>query len=291
MSNSAMALIYGVIGSVLFNLSKGMQRQGIKALSFLFSKKADRRREERPRGSAGLMALYATGAVLNNSLGFFAILANRYAPSSYYTSMFGVGLIALMLYSGFVLKEPVHPLQYAGAVLLTLGTLLLGYDGIIREDVSMGSINLTTTGIVIGVSFLLWAAVLLYAHRTRSLLILGVVYGLFLGFSASLDPVLKGIGQNLGGAGRYLPRQSLGWIIFLLSFVFSTLSFVVSQWVFSRGVRASVFVPSQNFGYIVTPIYIQAVSLPGFHLTGWTVSGLVVIVLGIVTMQTTIKRQ
>lgn len=291
MSNSAIALAYGIIGSVLFNLSKGMQRHGIKSLSFFFPKKPNRGKEERPPGSANLMALYVTGAVLNNSLGFFAILANRHAPSSYYTSMFGVGLIALMLYSGFILKEPIHPLQYAGAVLLTLGTLLLGYDGIIRENVSMGNINLTVAGIVIAASFLFWTVLLLYAHRTRSLLILGVVYGLFLGFSASLDPVLKGIGQNLGGGGRYLPKHSLGWIIFLSSFIFTTLSFVVSQWVFSRGVRASVFVPSQNFGYIVSPIYIQAISLPGFHLTGWTVSGLTIIVLGIVIMQTMIKRR
>ena len=291
MSNSAIALAYGIIGSVLFNVSKGMQRQSIDALSFFFPKNANGQREAQPPRSAKKMALYATGFVLNNSLGFFAILANRHAPSSYYTSMFGVGIIALMLYSGFVLKEPIHPLQYAGAVVLTLGTLLLGYDGIVRENVNMGQINLPAAGIVIAASFLVGFALLLYAHRAGSLLVVGVIYGLLIGFTASLDPVLKGIGQNLGGGGRYLPKLSLGWFIFFSSFLFTTLSFVASQWIFSRGVRASVLVPSQNFAYIVFPIFIQAVSLPGFHLTGWTISGLLIIVLGIVIMQTMILRQ
>lgn len=290
MSNSAIAMIFGIIGSVLFNVSKGMQRQSIDALSFLFSRKRRRPGAEGRPASAKYIALYATGFLLNNSLGFFAILANRFAPSSYFTSMFGLGIIALMLYSGIILKEPIHPLQYAGAVVLAAGTLLLGYDGIVRENLTMAEIDLSVAVTVIAASLLIAFFLLLYANRTRSLLVLGVVYGLVIGLTASLDPVLKGIGQNLGGGERYLPRLSLGWLIFLLSFLFATLSFGASQWIFSRGARASVLIPSQNFAYIVYPIFLQAVSLPGFRLTALTVSGLSVTVLGIVLMQAMIKR-
>lgn len=290
MSNSAIAMIYGIVGSVLFNISKGMQRRSIEALFLVFPKSGKRRAQEGRTKPAKNFALYATGFVLNNSLGFFAILANRHAPSSYYTSMFGIGIIALMLYSGIVLREPIHPLQYAGAVVLILGTLILGYDGIVREKMTMAGINLKAAGIVIGAFFLFGFFLLLWTRRTHSLLVLGVVYGLLIGFAASLDPVLKGIGQNLGGGERYLPKLSLGWLIFLSSFLFATLSFAASQWIFSRGVRASVLIPSQNFAYIVSPVLIQAASLPGFRLTRLTVSGLIITILGIVVMQTTIKR-
>jgi len=284
-------MIYGIVGSVLFNISKGMQRRSIDALFLIFPKSGIRRAQEGRPKPAKNFALYATGFVLNNSLGLFAILANRYAPSSYYTSMFGIGIIALMLYSGIILREPIHPLQYAGAVVLILGTLILGYDGIVREKMTMAGISLPAAGIVIGAFFLVGFFLLLYTRRTHSLLVLGVVYGLLIGFAASLDPVLKGIGQNLGGDERYLPKLSLGWLIFLSSFLFATLSFAASQWIFSRGVRASVLIPSQSFAYIVSPIFIQAASLPGFRLTRLTVSGLIITILGIVIMQTMIKRK
>jgi len=290
MSNSLIAMIYGIVGSVLFNVSKGMQRQSIDALSFIFRKRGKRRAGEGRSGSAKIAALYATGFVLNNSLGLFAILANRYAPSSYYTSMFGTGMIALMLYSGIILREPIHPLQYAGAAVLTLGTLILGYDGIVREQMTMGSTNLPVAAVVIGVSLLAGLLLFVYARRTRSLLVLGVVSGLLIGFAASLDPVLKGIGQNLGGGGRYLPKLSLGWFIFLASFLFATLSFASSQWIFSRGVRASVLLPSQNFAYIAYPIFFQAISLSGYRLTPYTWLGLFITILGIVIMQAMIKK-
>jgi len=290
MTHSAIAMIYGIVGSVLFNISKGMQRQGIEAVAFLFPGRRGRPEGERHPRSAKYITLYATGFVLNNSLGFFAILANRYAPSSYFTSMFGFGIIALMLYARLVLKEPLHPFQYAGAAVLALGTLILGFDGMAREKLTMARINLPAAGIVIGASLLLMIAILIYAHRTRSLLVLGAVYGLVIGFVASLDPLLKGIGQNLGHGERFLPSRSLGWIIFLASFVFATLSFVASQWIFSRGVRASVLVPSQNFAYIVYPIVLQAIALPGFKMSGLTASGLFITILGIFVMQAKIQR-
>jgi drug/metabolite transporter (DMT)-like permease len=291
MSPSAIAMLYGIVGSVLFNLSKGLQRHGIGALAFFIPKRRQRREDAKRPGSAKNIALYATGFILNNSLGLFAILANRYAPSSYYTSMFGTGLIALMLYSGFILKEPLRLLQYAGAIVLTLGTLILGYDGILRPKMTMAGISFPAAGIALTASFLVGGFLIFYARGKRSLAVLGVVCGLLTGFAAGLDPILKGIGQNLGGDGRYLPRLPLGWVIFLASFLFATLSFVASQWSFGRHVRASVLIPSQSFAYIIYPILFQAVALPGFTLTRFTAAGLFVTILGIVIMQTTIKRK
>ncbi len=284
-------MIYGIVGSILFNLSKGMQRHGIEALSCLSPKRAARRAGRRRPGASKKAALYATGFLLNNSLGFFAILANRYGPSSYYTSMFGAGLIALMLYAGIILKEPLRPLQYGGALVLTLGTLLLGYDGILRPEMTMAGVRLPAAGIILAASALGGLLILFRTRRKGGLTSLGIVCGLLIGFAAGLDPILKGIGQNLGGVdGRYLPRLPLGWVIFLSSFLFATLSFAASQWAFRRGIRASVLIPSQNFSYIVYPVLFQAAALPGFRITGLTALGLAVTVSGLLVMQASLRR-
>ncbi len=285
MSNHALAMMYGVVGTILFNVSKGMQRQGIEAVSGIFRRPKRTWWGARRRPSAKSIALYTGGFILNNSLGLFAVLANRHAPACYFTSMFGLGIIALMLYSGLILKEPTRPLQFAGAAVLAGGTLLLGYDGILHEQLSMSRIQLPIFGVILLVTLFIVLALLGWAHRRRSLIFLGVIYGIITGFAGSLDPVLKGIGQSHGGETGYLPSQSMGWFIFLLSFLFATLSFVASQWVFSRGVRASVLIPSQNFSYIVYPVVIVSLALPGFKLTALTMAGLAVTCLGFVLMQ------
>lgn len=291
MSGPVLAMAYGFVGTVLYNISKGMQRQSIDAVSGIFIRRKKTGPFVRSHPSSRSVSLYAAGFILNNSLGFFAILANRHAPASYFTSMFGLGIIALMLYSGFILKEPTRPLQYAAAAVLAAGTLILGFDGILREHLSMAAINLPVFGTVTCLAGLAVVLLIGRAHGSRSPALLGVFYGLITGFAASLDPVLKGIGQSLGGEAGYLPRLPLGWVFFLLSFVFATLSFVASQWAFSRGVRASVLIPSQNFSYIVYPLLIQDIALPGFRLTALTASGLAVTCMGFVMMQVWTPRK
>ncbi len=69
--------------------------------------------------------------------------------------MFGIGLIALMLYSGIILKETDPPSQYLGALILTIGTLIFGFDGIFRPKMTMAGVDLTVAGIVLAASFLL----------------------------------------------------------------------------------------------------------------------------------------
>jgi hypothetical protein len=196
-----------------------------------------------------------------------------------------------MLYAGIILKEPLRPLQYGGALVLTLGTLLLGYDGILRPEMTMAGVRLPAAGIILAASALGGLLILFRTRRKGGLTSLGIVCGLLIGFAAGLDPILKGIGQNLGGVdGRYLPRLPLGWVIFLSSFLFATLSFAASQWAFRRGIRASVLIPSQNFSYIVYPVLFQAAALPGFRITGLTALGLTVTVSGLLVMQASLRR-
>ncbi len=285
MSPHATAMIYGIAASILFHLSKGMQRQGIEAVASLSRKRRRERAAEGRTPSPAKTALYWTGFVLNNSLGLFSILANKHAPSSYFTSMFGLGLIALMLYSGFILKEPIRPRHYLGALVLTLGTLILGYDGIRRPELTMAGVDLRIAAVVLAASFLGGYLLIRQARRKGGPMRPGLVYGLLVGLSAGIDPVLKGIGQNLDGVGRFLPKLPLGWAFFLASFFFATFSFVFSQWAFSRGVRASTLIPSQNFAYLTYPLLFQALALPRFALTGLAVLGLSVTTLGMVIMQ------
>jgi drug/metabolite transporter (DMT)-like permease len=47
-----------------------------------------------------------------------------------YTSMFGIGLVALLVYSSTIMKEAITRLEVIGALLIVLGTLTIGSEGI-----------------------------------------------------------------------------------------------------------------------------------------------------------------
>ena len=42
----------------------------------------------------------------------------------YFTSMFGIGLIALMIYSSRILKEKISKMEYIGAAILIIGAII-----------------------------------------------------------------------------------------------------------------------------------------------------------------------
>jgi uncharacterized membrane protein len=100
-----------------------------------------------------------------------------------------------------------------------------------------------------------------------------------------LDPIFKATGQSSGGQTTLLPSTPAGWVIFLLSFLCGFFAFTFTQWGFARKAQASVLVPCYNSLYVVFPIIIQMIALPGFITTGYTFVGVIMIVIGIVLMQ------
>lgn len=278
------AILMGLVNTLTMNLAKGMQRHGI----VIFDRKNKQNVETAQSGEnkAKKPAIYIIGVIINQLPFIWIMISNIFAPYTYFTSMYGVGLVLLLWYSHKFLKESITKRKIIGAIILIIGTIILGVDGIIRPELNMSDISVLSSSIFIGVMIILAVIFVPLSVKTKNPYVIGITFGIIGGSFQSFDAVIKGIGQSFGveNAG-FFPSNLIGWIIFLTSFLSGTFSFLLSQFGFSKKTDASVQVPTTNSSFIVTPILIQLISLPGYNITVLMVMGVVLVVVGIVLMQ------
>jgi len=266
------AMALGILGSLAVHISKGIQKQ-----VFLLYNKGYRKRT--------LTSLYTFGFLLNNTFGLIMIPAMRFAPPSYFSSMFGVGLLALLLYGQLFLNEQINRQEVIGAVILTLGTLILGADNVIRRSPSFHLISQQgfLSSALGGVLFL-GSLVVFFRHFPVSIY-KAFIFGAFSGFLNGMDPLLKALGQSSPQGMHLLPVNLLGWIIFGASFIAGTMAFLMTQYSFKKKIPASLVIPVHNVFFILTPLLMQSLWLPGFLFTPLAGLGVLTIVGGLVLMK------
>ncbi|KQC03360.1 MAG: hypothetical protein APR54_09485, partial [Candidatus Cloacimonas sp. SDB] len=276
--NHLIAMFFGIIGSIQLHLAKALQSQGVRTLELVRLKTNGSDAEKlRYDGKIHKSRHYLAGLLLSNSCFIWIILANRFAPSSYFTSMFGIGLIFLIIYADKVMGEEVSAGVYKGSIILLIGTLIIGYDGIMHDNITMKNINYTIV-IVTAAAFFLLTTLFMIFTPTRKKEILTIGSAFLAGSLSCFDPILKGLGQHKGGQAGFLPSNSTGWILFASSLIFTTYAFIVTQWSFSHKARISIFVPVFNSAYIILPLILFRVALPGYHFSHLTIWGLLMII-------------
>ncbi len=284
------AIGLGIWNSVLMNLAKGMQRHYIT----IFDKKKDELREipQDMTKKTRKPILYTIAVIINQLPFLWAMISNIFAPFSYYTSMYGIGLVVLLFYSSKYLKEQITKRKILGAIILIIGTIILGVDGIIRPELDKTEINFISSSIFVGILIIISIIFIPISLKTKNRLMIGITFGIICGSFQSLDAVIKDIGQSYGVENTgFFPSNLVGWLIFLGSFLSGTFSFVLSQVGFSRKTDASVQVPISNSTFILIPLLFQVISYPSFNFTILTVIGIVVVVIGIFLMQFLIPQK
>ncbi|MFW5826123.1 MAG: hypothetical protein ACOCVO_01060 [bacterium] len=277
MTSAYLGMLFGFINTSTLHLSKGMQRQGIETLRWWKLPRSER--------SSGKAFIYIGGVILNNMTPFWLILANRFAAPAYATGMFGLGLVVLLIYSHFILGEPVDPVNYAGAGLIVAGTVLFALHAISHGRVSVSQFDPVLVGWIAG-GYVVGAGLFaLFVVRTGRRFLFAAAFGLLSGGMASLDPVMKALGQWAGGIPAFLPVVAWGWLPFLASFVLGTAAFLASQFAFLKGADASTMVPVQTSVYVLLPVVVQLAALPDYDLTPTLALGMLVISGGIVMTQ------
>ncbi|MHA1451963.1 MAG: hypothetical protein ACTSRD_03780, partial [Promethearchaeota archaeon] len=118
------AIIMGLVNTLLMNLAKGMQRHGIVIFDRKNKENTDSNQKE--ENKAKKPAIYIIGVILNQIPFLWIMISNIFAPYTYFTSMYGIGLVLLLWYSHKYLKEAITKRKIIGAVILIIGTIILG---------------------------------------------------------------------------------------------------------------------------------------------------------------------
>ena len=83
-----LGLIFGIINTLTLHLAKAMERHGIEIFS--------RKKSFKEKGKKPL--IYIIGFILNNTIFIWQILGTTFASAAVFSSVFGLGLILLMIY-------------------------------------------------------------------------------------------------------------------------------------------------------------------------------------------------
>ena len=257
----AYALVLGLWGTTILHVAKGMQNKGIK--------------EKRK-------SLYLIALLIDASSIIWLTISNIYGPPSYYTGMYGFGLIALMGYTKYAMHEKISKYEYSSALILIIGTALIGVGGILVEQPNYSTINEDQV-VKFSILFASGGVVVCFLiSRKNDVTLIGIVFGFVAGGIAALEPVMRAVGQTKGGTARIFPSVPEGWPIFILSFAGGLFGLIITQWAFVKKAKASMTIPTFNSTYIILPNAIQLIALEGYYLSTLMIAGMVIVVVGIV---------
>jgi uncharacterized membrane protein len=284
MTNLPLVILFGVISTIQTHLAKALERQGIEIFEQI--KARLQRSGEKIEGGIRKPVIYSIGFVLNHTVFIWAVLAQPYGPPALFTSMFGLGLVFLMIYAANVMKEKITRMEAWGASAIVTGTLVIGVEAIFRPEADRFTMNLDGMLVALAVWSVAGLMFILASRRSSNLNLVALAFGAFAGGFGGLDPFLKGVGQGYGGDPRLIPQTFAGMALFIASFVVGFLGFIITQFGFVRKARASVQIASYNAAYVGLPVILQAILLPNYPMFPTTIGAIVLILLGIVLMQT-----
>ena len=255
----AVAMLIGVLGTSVIHLSKGFMRRGI----------TDRSR-----------VIYTTGVLMNFTNPLWVIIANRFAPTVFYTSMYGLGLIPLLIFSRTVLGERLHPRQYRGIAVIVLGTILIGVGNLLGGKPSLYAADRTTLMLIAG-SWVVGAPLLSRIIRRRPVRFQEYIFGIAAGGLAALEAVVKGVAQAGPTGSTFLPQNPESWVLFAASFLGAAGAFGMIQWSYFRQCRASMMGSLYDVAYVTMPLILTALLVDQPVLGAWSIAGILLLLLGV----------
>ncbi len=268
LNNVLVGISLGIVSTVCVHLGKSMERHGIETFS--------RDKSLKEKGKKPL--IYSVGFVLNQSIILWQLIAMQFASAAVFASMFGLGIVVVMIYSYFFLHERISRSEISGAIMIMVGSIVIGIIFVIQAP-SKETINIGVLYVV--VIFTVFALIGVLAFSVKSKIGIALLLGLVAGFLGAMDNVLKRVGLKYGilkvGDINTLP-------FFILSFAFAWAAFFVCQYGFAKGANASKLIPAYNSMYISIPIAFELLLYGVVELFLFKIMALAIISAGIFLM-------
>ena len=268
----AVAMAVGLFGTSVIHLSKGVMKHGVTLL----------RNPDEKRRTASFV--YALGVGMNFTNPVWVVIANRFAPTVYYTSMYGLGLVTLLVFSHFALNERTPRRRLFGAALVVAGTLVVGIGRVLTPVAGMHLANRNTV-LIIAAGWAIAAPLVAIVSKRTTVTVQELLFGVFGGGLAALEAVLKGVAQAGETGSTFLPQTPVNWRIFVVSFLGAAGAFGMIQWSYFRRCGVAMMATAYNVAYVTVPLVVVAIAIPGETIGLIPVSGLVLLAVGAVVMQ------
>ena len=152
MSNNLIVISLGILYSTILHFTRSLQKLGIHSFDRLLANISGKTPHERLSRND---LIYILGIVLSNSCVVFVILAVRYGTIPFFTAMYGIGILSMLLFTRYVMHEKTSFHNWLGIIIIIIGSLLLGIAARDSKPVEMEMVKL------INLIYLLLAVVIL----------------------------------------------------------------------------------------------------------------------------------
>jgi drug/metabolite transporter (DMT)-like permease len=256
-NSMVIGLCLGILAYSALYLGKGLQKLAIEGIKTTTIKSKH-------------SGFWLLGTALSAVFMFMQWAALKYAPINIIAPLDGLGLIVLLLFSFFVLREKTTRLQLLGVFFIVVGTIITSLFN--RSNVGL---KVTDFSLPRYITFVLIVLILEAIAFTLSVLHnskgIGIILGLITGTFFALETVSKRI--------TAIPNAKINLIFSIVTMVVSAIGFVISQYALSK-TKANIVVPCFTSASITLATLIGVFVLnEKVHLLA--ISGLGLIVLGV----------
>ena len=196
-----------------------------------------------------------------------------FAPVNLIAPLESLGLVVLILFSYFVLKEGISNLQIVGIILILIGTVLITIFSLNTNDLQYEDFN-QITFFIFTITLIVVEIIGILISKYNNYKAAGLIIGISAGTFMALQTVTKRI--------TAIPNPVLALIFTFLSFGTMILTFLFTQFAFAKA-NANIVVPCFTSASIIIAVLIGVTALSE-ELILIQIFGIIIIVTGVILL-------
>ncbi len=260
---SILGLSLGILAYISLYLGKGIQKYAIEGYK-------DRGKYS---GKGKNTGIWIFGTLLTSAYMFIQWIALFFAPINLIAPIEGLGLIVLVAFSYYILKESISKFQMGGIALIIIGTILITLLSSNPSDVTFSTLNVELF-ILISLVIIIIEIIILLATKYYKLKAIGLIFGLIAGTFMAFQTVSKRI--------TAIPNTLLSTVFIIITIIMALLTLLITQYAFTKA-KANLIVPCSTSSSIILAVLIGLVSLnEQFNIFQFI--GIALLILGIILL-------
>ena len=253
-----LAIFLGVLSYSMLNVGMGLQKKGAACLPKIEKQKVLQNLKNFFTNKTWLF-----GFVLVQAQWILLTMALDFAPISMITPLMSFGMVALILFSYFYLKEPISIVEICGIIAIIIGIVILGVTNP-DEEVQY---NLTeTTNFIAEIWSLIFLIVIFVISIGLVLLSVlrkfknaDILFGIAAGITDALGAIfLKALMSGADFRDTTIIGQSVSnwvwWFYMVIMIIFNTVATIYLQVAYQRG-KAVIVAPIFAVLAMITPVF------------------------------------
>ncbi len=252
MVNLALGLFIGISAGAMFSIGTALQKKAAATLPKIETQSGKQNIKNFLSNKIWLL-----GWILTTVQWYVALLAMPLLPLSLFSSLMGVNLTILVVFSYFYLKEPIKGRELGGIIAIILGVILLG----LTTQEQAGTISLAAMLVYIGnfpaisytIVLFIGVCIPIMFTRSRKYAYGDIAFGLATGFLMAIGQIYSKAFMSGFAEGEDLLATAntfIWWIWILLLAVGNLGNMITMQFGFQKGKAVVVATLAQVTGLV-----------------------------------------